>query len=200
MDELSYLHYIGKSTFDTDFEWSKKLYPLVKLTIGHLLIETACEFMDMQQATDLIVPTNHQAIGVRCRRPGILNNRKSHRSQWVFEIREGRPSKRKTELEKILVNKHCDVSFYGHVNENNTAFIVWWLINLDVFRQTMAINPALGERVLHRDGTSSVCFDIRKFPPEIILGGSFPHPSCNLERARLTVLAEAAAAAYKPRR
>jgi hypothetical protein len=115
-------------TYNKDRAWSDKFIPEIKSIIGSVLITVSSPTEDAIHNTDLIVLTlAPYRIACRIRRHRYI----SFRSE--FTIRTSRPSKKETELAKML-SGWGDYIFYGFSNEDETALSTWIVGDLKVFR------------------------------------------------------------------
>ncbi|MCK0102549.1 hypothetical protein MWU63_09580 [Pseudohalocynthiibacter sp. F2068] len=104
-----------------------------------------------------------------------------HRYPYQFTIRARVTSGAETELSKI-VNGKGDWMFYGHSNERQDGFALWWLIDLNAFRAALIRQTANGYSIscgdmANSDGTCFKWFDIRSFPtyPPLVVACSYDY-------------------------
>lgn len=164
------------AAYAQDRRWSDKFIPAIKRIVGPRLLSVTPDEIDCKQAADLMVFTaRDMKIAARVRRPGF-----SDRYPYEFTIRARRDSGAETELSKI-VNGWGDWLFYGHSNDEEKDFALWWLIDLDAFRAALIRDKGslrFGDKP-NGDGTYFKWFDLRSFPehPHILIGGSDYLPS-----------------------
>lgn len=166
-------------SYQKDRSWSDRFLDHIRAIVGpHLLVPSPLE-RDMKEAADLIVlRARDMTIACRVRRPGYAD-----RYPWDVTLRSQRDSGSKTELVKIREG-WGDWMLYGHSAEDERTLARWFLIDLHVWRGEflrVGIAAGLGKRpglwnVLRStpngDGTHFVSFDIRRFPPELIIASS----------------------------
>lgn len=159
------------SSYLENREWSDKFIPAIKQIVGPRLLSVTPDEIDCKQAADLMVFTaRDMKIAARVRRPGF-----SQRYPFEVTIRAKLDSGVETELSKI-VNGWGDWMFYGHSNEEQKHFELWWLIDLDAFRAALIRDKGsllFGDKP-NGDGTYFKWFDLRSFPehPPILIAGS----------------------------
>jgi hypothetical protein len=170
-------------SYEIDRRWSDRFIPIMRQLIGpHLLVPAPIE-RDMQQATDLIVlRARDMTIAARMRRFGY-----AHIYPWEITIRSIRDSGAKTELEKLREG-WGDWMFYGHASEDGGGIERWFLIDLHAWRAefirdgfAVALGkPAKYARVFvtksNGDGTHLIAFDVRRFPPCLLIASSHAVP------------------------
>jgi hypothetical protein len=135
-----------------------------RLLVLHMLKVTP-DWIDVRYAADLmLLSTKHMMIAARVRNP------KKHYAEkypYDFTFRVAYETGQKTELNKILEGM-ADVFFYGHGHPLKPGeFCRWWLLNLDVFRAN--VRGRTWQNIPNGDGTFFAPFDVRKFPPELVL-------------------------------
>lgn len=153
------------SAYSSDRSWSDRFIPEIKRIVGPLLMDATPDEIDQTQAADLMVFTaRDMRIAARVRRPGFAD-----RYLYEFTIRARRDSGAETELSKI-VNGWGDWLFYGHSDQAETGFALWWLIDLHAFRAGLIRQTTNGFPIRcgdkpNGDGTFFKWFDVRSFPP-----------------------------------
>lgn len=156
--------------YHEDRLWSDQFIPEIRQLVGpHLLMPSPFE-VDTKQAADLIVlRARDMTIACRIRRQGYVE-----KYRYDFTIRSERDSGADTELRKI-VDGWGDWMFYGHDDGENPGRIrPWYLIDLHVWRAEMIRNRRRYKlrQIPNGDGTHFVPFDVRKFPPELLIAAS----------------------------
>jgi hypothetical protein len=118
-------------SYDSDFEWQRRLLPEVKRICADHLIGEAPEREDRHHNTDLIV-LELRPVRVSCR---LRRNEDLHRYNRAneFTIRAARPSGAETELQKVL-SGWGDYLFYGFASPDGDELAAWLLGDLSVFR------------------------------------------------------------------
>lgn len=169
--------------YSNDRRWSDRFIEPIKQIVGpHLVVATPNE-IDCKQAADLMVFTARDVrIAARVRRHGYAT-----RYRYEFTVRAKRDTGSETELSKII-NGWGDWMFYGHADESEGYFELWWLIDLHAFRaalirDSMNRKSMNGNSIKHQDqmngdGTYFKAFDLRSFPPipPILIAGSVALP------------------------
>lgn len=159
------------AAYDEDRRWSDKFILPIKRIVGPLLMSVTPDEIDCKQAADLMVfIARDMKIAARVRRPGFAD-----RYPFEFTIRAKRDSGAETELSKI-VNGWGDWMFYGHSDEEEKHFAIWWLIDLHSLRAALIRDRGslkFGDKP-NGDGTYFKWFDLRSFPdhPPILVAGS----------------------------
>ncbi|MBS9719046.1 hypothetical protein ACFFUT_09605 [Pseudohalocynthiibacter aestuariivivens] len=154
--------------------WFDRFLPEIKQIVGAQLLREAPDEQDWHNATDLMLfDARDIRVAARVRRPGYV-----HRYPYQFTIRARVTSGAETELSKI-VNGKGDWMFYGHSNERQDGFALWWLIDLNAFWAALIRQTANGYRIscgdmANSDGTCFKWFDIRSFPtyPPLVVARS----------------------------
>jgi hypothetical protein len=135
-----------------------------RLLVLHMLKVTP-DWIDFRHAADLmLLSTKHMMIAARVREPG-----KGYAEKYPFQFtfRDVYENGHVSEFCKVLQGM-ANVFFYGHGHPLKPGlFCRWWLLNLDVFRTN--IRDRSRQTIPNGDGTFFVAFDIRKFPPELVL-------------------------------
>jgi hypothetical protein len=165
--------------YETDRAWGDRFLYDVGRIVGRNLLRTAPVDTDRNRATDLVLLTARPLdIAVRVRRAGYAD-------LYPFDvtIRCERASGAKTELEKF-VDGFCDWMFYGHADQQETGLSRWFLLDLQVWRGALmreGLRCIRGKRGIYSgaiksrsndDGTRFAYFDVRSFPPEMIIDTS----------------------------
>jgi hypothetical protein len=147
------------TTYELDRRWSDKYLRAIRLAVGpHLLTESSFA-TDTQRATDMVALTvEPRHIACRVRRHEYLN-RYSHE----FTVRAARDSGAETELSKVL-DGHADWMFYGFATPDDIGIALWYLLDLDVFRDICSTQTFPTQRKDNGDGTYFEAFDLRTFP------------------------------------
>ena len=159
------------ASYEQDRRWSDKFIPAIRMIVGPRLVSITPDEIDCKQAADLMVFTaRDMKIAARVRRPGFAD-----RYPYQFTIRARRDSGADTELSKI-VNGWGDWLFYGHSDDEEKHFALWWLIDLHALRAALIrdrSNLKYGDKP-NGDGTYFKWFDLRSFPehPSILVAGS----------------------------
>jgi hypothetical protein len=137
-----------------------------RLIVLHLLMVTP-DWIDFKHAADLmLLSTKRMTIAARVR----LNVKYQNQYPYEFTLRAVIENGQETELNKILRGM-ANVFFYGHADPLRPGlFSRWWLLDLDVFRTSMRDRTC--QVIPNHDGTHFAAFDVRKFPPELIIDGS----------------------------
>lgn len=163
------------ASYSNDRRWSDRFIPEIKRIVGPHLMAVTPDEIDCNQAADLMVFTaRDMKVAARVRRPGFAN-----RYPYEFTVRARRDSGAETELSKI-VNGWGDWMFYGHSNDAENGFAVWWLIDLHALRAALIREKdalKFGDKP-NGDGTYFKWFDLRFFPdnPPILIAGSHDLP------------------------
>lgn len=154
-------------------EFSDKHLTQVQQIIAEEITQVSSFEEDTKQATDLVVLTCRRGqVAVRLRRPGY-----AQKYPWEFTIRYRTANRNyHTEFQKILDEGWGDWFFYGHLDDDN-KINRWFLIDLDVFRNTMRGDKNIRENAYiktnyDREKTQLIAFDIRWFPPKLIIKSS----------------------------
>lgn len=170
-------------SYVTDRDWADRYLPVIRCIVGpHLLVPSTLE-VDTKEAADLVVlRARDMTVACRVRRPGY-----SDRYPWQFTLRAQRDSGARTELAKVS-DGWGDWMFYGHASEDPGALARWFLIDLHAWRadiQRDAWRAAKGKKQRHAhefrlipngDGTHFAAFDVRGFPPDLIIDSSHDIP------------------------
>jgi hypothetical protein len=137
-----------------------------RLIVMHLLMVTP-DWIDFKHAADLMLLTTHRmTIAARVR----LKMKYQNLYPYEFTFRAVYETGHVTELDKILQGM-ANVFFYGHADPFKPGlFSRWWLLDLDVFRANM--RDRTWQTIPNHDGTFFSPFDVRKFPPELVIDGS----------------------------
>lgn len=157
-------------SYQNDRSWSDGYIPALRQIVGPLLLDEAPVEQDIAQATDLIVlMARDMRIGCRVRRPGYAD-----RFPWQFTIRSTRDSGATTELTKII-DGWGDWLVYAHAADTHEPFLSrWFVLDLHAFRAKLIRNDKLrhAAEVANGDGTHFVPYDVRVFPPELVVAAS----------------------------
>lgn len=170
-------------SYRDDRLWSDEYLTAIRYIVGpHLLTPSPLE-VDTKEAADLIVlRARDMTVACRVRRYGY-----EERYPWEFTIRSHRDSGARTELAKI-VEGWGDWMLYAHASEAPGSLSKWFLVDLHVWRAEMqrdawrAANskPLRHARSLRNisngDGTHFVAFDVRHFPPNLLIASSHDIP------------------------
>lgn len=143
----------------------------VKKILGEHLICEAPLAEDQKRNTDLcVINMQPLRIGVR-----IRDHRYLHQFGDEFTIRQQTFGGGKTELSKIIEG-YGDYFFYGFTNEDKSSLSQWRLLDLKVFRLSLAYKlqaqqmPTIKQNV---DGSSNFCaFKYVDFPQNLIVAES----------------------------
>lgn len=166
-------------SYAADRAWSDQYLTAIRQIIGpHLLVPSSLE-VDTQQASDLVVLRGRDmTIACRVRRHGYAD-----RYPWDVTLRAKRDSGARTELEKI-VEGWADWMFYGHAAQGAGQLDRWFLLDLHQWRREMIreglrtnfnMQPELRGAICKKsngDGTHFVTFDVRRFPPTLVIASS----------------------------
>lgn len=170
-------------SYVSDRKWSDQYLQAIRYIVGPKLLVPSPMEVDMKEAADLIVlRARDMTVACRVRRPGYAD-----RYPWQFTIRGHRDNGMRTELAKISEG-WGDWMFYGHAAEDPGAIERWFLIDLHVWRadiQRDAWRAAKRKPQRHSqslqlipngDGTHFAAFDVRRFPPELVVASSHDVP------------------------
>lgn len=163
-----------QASYSDNRDWSDQWIPRIREIVGPYLLEPSSFDVDTTQATDLVIVTSRLIqIACRVRRAGYLP-----KYEHDFTIRRQTKHGAKTEFEKLL-NGMADWMFYAH--EGDGDFAKWMLINLDVWRREMVVNAevrhAARQKVPNGDGTYFTPFDVRRFPPDLLIASGPDTPT-----------------------
>lgn len=150
-------------------QWSDSYIPAIKRIVGPILLEPSSFEIDTQQATDLVIlKARDMAIAARVRRPGY-----AERYPYEFTLRAKVGNGATTELSKVT-DGWGDWFFYGHASDDPGEIAKWFLIDLAVWRASFIRHPHLISKGMksNGDGTHFAWFDIRSFPPAILIASS----------------------------
>jgi hypothetical protein len=137
-----------------------------RLIVMHLLMVTP-DWIDFKRAADLmLLSTKRMEIAARVR----LKVKYQNQYPYEFTLRAVIENGQETELNKVLRGM-ADVFLYGHADPFKPGLLSrWWLIDLDVFRACMRDRAC--QVIPNHDGTHFAAFDVRRFPPELVIDGS----------------------------
>jgi hypothetical protein len=140
-----------------------------RLVIQHLLMVTP-DWIDFKHAADLmLLSTKRMTIAARVRNSNPTKNY-AGKYPYEFTFRAVYETGHVTELDKVLQGM-ANVFFYGHGHPLEPGHLArWWLLDLDVFRANM--RDKTWQTIPNGDGTFFAPFDVRKFPPELVIDGS----------------------------
>lgn len=174
--------------YSSDRAWSDRFIEEIRGIVGPRLLIPAPLERDMHEAADLIIlRARDMTIACRVRRPGY-----AHEYPWDITLRSQRDSGAKTELQKLREG-WGDWMFYGHSDQEERSIERWFLIDLHVWRGEflkVGIAAGLGRRhpncnVLRSksngDGTHFVVFDVRRFPPKLVVASSHAVPTYSVQ-------------------
>lgn len=139
-----------------------RFLPLVEEILGPVRLATREEDCKGVDCFDWL----HRGITLR-----FQESPKAFARPWDFTMRYAKDS-------GVLVEYHRafegvgDQTLYAHVHPTLYAFRLWTLIDLNVWRRHMLDfnTPWPGGRVIDlHDGTYMIAFDMRTFPPEMII-------------------------------
>ena len=153
--------------YGVDRSWSDGMISQIKKLVGPHLLESAPLDVDREQATDLMVlRARDMRIAARVRRSGYADKYCNQ-----FTIRSRRDNGVETELSKII-NGWGDWFFYGHADGLGVIWM-WMIIDLNVFRGSLIRNVKIefGDKA-NGDGTFFRWFNVRSFPPSIMIASS----------------------------
>lgn len=156
-------------SYAADRAWSDQYIPRIRTIIGAHLVVAAPVENDIKQATDLMLfKARDMRVAARLRRPGYADQ-----YPYEFTIRSHRDSGAETELSK-MIDGFGDWMFYGHASAVPGRIERWWLIDLDVWRAALIRDreSVWPREMSNRDGTYFLPFDVRHFPPAMIVGQS----------------------------
>jgi len=166
-------------SYETNRQWSDGFIPAIRQIVGPHLIGVAPEVEDTQRATDLMILTARDVrIAARMRRPGY-----AQRFPYDFTIRSHRDDGCKTEMQK-MIEGYGDWMFYGHGNYDGSSVDAFLLIDLAVWRSALIRRGysagwvGLASRRSNGDGTHFFVFDVREFPPEMVIASSSREIQC----------------------
>jgi hypothetical protein len=147
------------TTYQLDREWSDKYLHAIRLAVGpHLLTESSFA-TDTQRATDMVALTvQPRHIACRVRRHEYVT-----RYPAEFTVRAARDSGTETELSKIM-DGHADWMFYGFASPESVGICLWYLLDLDVFRETLWTRDFPTTRKSNPDGTHFETYSLTTFP------------------------------------
>ncbi len=135
--------------------------PLTAASGGILRRATLRE--DCIQATDLVFTSGQIRIATRCRAARYMR-----RYPYDFTLRAHSSRGGRSEFEKIL-GGWGNYLFYCFVNEEETALIHGRMIDLGVFRVRLPKRGCPNDAVENGDGSAFHHYDVREFPPELIV-------------------------------
>lgn len=164
--------------FAERFNWSQKFIPELSKIVGPFLLQPAQFIEDARENTDLIMLTARDLrIGCRVRRNGY-----AERYPYDFTIRASNGLGLPNELEK-LCKGYGDWFIYAH--EGTEGKIArWFILDLAIFRSELILDAHRDDQLLPRgsvpmvnpDGSKFWVFDVRKLPPEGVIGSSHEIP------------------------
>ena len=162
--------------------WSQQFIPELSKIVGPFLLQPTTYYHDAKEATDLIMLNARDLrIACRVRRAGYAD-----RYPYDFTIRASNDAGYPTELQKIIKG-FGDWMIYAHEGAAG-SLARWFIIDLDIFRAELIEDGyrriANEDRLLPRgtipmenpDGSSFFVFDVRRLPPEGVIGSSHPIP------------------------
>lgn len=158
--------------FKKDKSFSDQFIPQVKKILGEYLITEATFSLDANEATDLLImQAKDLRIACRIRRYGYY-----HKFPNEFTIRSIRDSGAKTEMEKIT-NGFSDYYLYGHASKCQTKVEHYFVLDMRRFRSSLIrANDELKNKMYTKqkntNENSFLCFDIRKFEPEMLIASA----------------------------
>lgn len=159
--------------WEGDKQWSDTFIPQIKRALGEHLIVAGNWQQDCKEASDLLTfKLGEFRVGCRIRRNHYLE-----KYYQEFTIRQSRASGNKTEMEKIMEGWGSHF-FYGFANGSGVSVVNWFLADLNVFRETIRLNPQLLEKrgeIPDGHGTKFYSFFRSDFPPEFIKASGFPY-------------------------
>lgn len=158
--------------------WSQQFIPELSKIVGPFLLRPTTYHHDAKEATDLIM-LNARDLRIACR---VRREGYADRYPHDFTIRASNDTQYPTELEKIIKG-FGDWMIYAHEGTGGTL-ARWFIIDLDVFRAELIQDGYRDDRLLHRgaipmenpDGSSFFAFDVRRLPPNGIIGSSHEIP------------------------
>lgn len=147
-----------------DKAWSDIFIPEIQRVLGEVFFSLPLLSDDQMKNTDLIcLDMSGKRIGCRIRREQYLK-----KYAFQFTIRSSRPGGTKTEYQKILEG-WGDYFFYGFANSVNTSLLLWFVGDLEVFRQFEGLGTS-GMFRQNTDGSSSFkAFDWTDMPKEFFI-------------------------------
>jgi hypothetical protein len=161
-------------------KWSDRFLPQIQEIVGRFTIGVASYDSDVREATDIVA--HSKKIAVRVRQFGFFNKYPEQ-----FTLRAQLDTGTVTELQKII-HGHADWAFYGHADKQEMQVEHWMVLDLHVFRSTL-LSDILNKSFKIRwggksngDGTYFKWFDVRTFPPNLIIGCSVPLPPITIEQ------------------
>ena len=154
----------------TRFDWANQSLNHVKSIVGKHLLRTATIEEDRKQATDLVLRIKNLAVSVRLR-----DSAKYLRYAEEFTVRISSAGGYPTELDKIIAG-NADWMFYGFCTSGN-APVVWYIIDMHVFRQALKDNQAglITLNYMDRtntDGSKFRAYKLTSFPKSMIIASS----------------------------
>lgn len=162
--------------------WSQQFIPELSKIVGPFLLQPTTYHHDAKEATDLIMLNARDLrIACRVRRAGYAD-----RYPYDFTIRASNDAGYPTELQKIIKG-FGDWMIYAHEGAAG-SLARWFIIDLDIFRAELIEDghrrKANEDRLLPRgtipmenpDGSSFFVFDVRRLPPEGVIGSSHEIP------------------------
>lgn len=170
-------------SYQHDRAWADAYIPALRQIVGPLLLEEAPLERDAHEATDLIVFTaRDMRIGCRVRRHGYAS-----RYPWDITFRAKRDSGARTEISKII-DGWGDWLVYAHAADDPMPKLDrWFVIDLNVFRASLIrysrLRPTEKRQVPNGDGTYHLPYDVREFPPDLIIASSHRVPRKSEENA-----------------
>lgn len=158
------------NTWQTDKAWSDRFIPEIRQIVGPRLLVPSSLEVDRTEAADLVILRGRDmTLACRVRKPGFLQYRNE------FTVRCKRDSGAKTELEKITEG-WGDWMFYGHANDRQDGFALWWLLDLSAWRAHLIRDKGCVVRGTkpNGDGTHFAWFDITSFKgdPRLVIARS----------------------------
>lgn len=168
-------HQEYKKNYRARRAWAEQFTPAVKNILGGYVLQSADDYTDYNEATDLITfrmaPMN---IGMRMRHPEY-----AERYPWEFTMRCMNYYNTNTEFKKIEAGL-CDWFFYGFASPFGHQVARWFLIDLNVLRQFLDDHHAFCYRsfplINNGDGSTFRAFDVRCLPQAAIVASSTPVP------------------------
>jgi len=111
--------------------WSDRFIPEIKRILGEHLIEVPEADEDTHHNTDLITLCLPAEVRIACR---VRKFEYLQKYGSEFTLRCSRPSRRLTEMDKLL-DGWGDYLFYGFADAEETALAAWLIGDLEVFRR-----------------------------------------------------------------
>lgn len=178
----------AQELYVADRKFEQQQAPKVQAILDSLLMIGPASFvLDTRHATDWGIFWKVQRakynrrsvsnIAARVRRPNFggrnglagLGFYDPHGWGLQFTIRFQRANGVETEYSKIK-NRLVDWLFYGHIER---AFLRHWMvIDLSVFCENDTKQTVRSEKIDNHDGTYGCAYDVRSFPPEILVEAS----------------------------